>query len=179
MKNLKRITTLFLAFVLFLSLVSCNKDEIETPKGMQLAQSDFVDYYLFVPEEWVVDATSGYISAYHPQDKSNISLLTMTGTKAYSSIDEYVEEYCAELASTFTNYEYIESESLIGGVNFGGKDAARIVYKITVGENVYKYMQVVTASGYYVYTMTYSALEENYETHIEEVFEVINNFKLK
>ena len=40
-------------------------------------------------------------------------------------------------------------------------------------------MQVVTASGYYVYTMTYSALEENYETHIEEVFEVINNFKLK
>lgn len=176
MKKTNKIVAIALVLCIAAALVSCGNDTTDAPKGMTKVESEFIDYNLYVPDTWTIDTTSGFASAYVPTDKSSVSLLTMTGTRAYSSIDDYVEEYKNELSSTFANVEFIDEESIIGGISFGGIDAARIVYKISVGESTYKYLQMVTASGIYVYTLTYTALEENFDAHTEDVAKIIDNF---
>lgn len=176
MKNLKKMMAAVLILCFAVALASCGDNTSDAPKGMKKIESDFIDYNLYVPEAWTIDTTSGFASAYIPTDKSSISLLTMTGTRAYSSIDDYVDEYKNELMSTFANVEFIEDECIIGGISFGSIDAARIVYTIKTGDSTYKYMQMVTASGIYVYTLTYTALEENFDEHTEDVANIISNF---
>lgn len=175
MKLLKSIFVIVLALALCFSFVSCSKD-VETPRGMKLIESEFVSYKMYVPEEWAIVSESGFVSALCTDDKSSVSMLTMTGTKAYSNIEEYIDEYKSELAATYVGFEYIESESTMTGISLDGKDAARIVYKIRMGDTEYKYMQVITAVGYYVYTLTYTALSENFDAHLEEVYKIIEHF---
>jgi len=184
MKVLKAFFSIFIICAAIAASVSCGETTDDVPKGMQAVESDFVDYKFYVPETWTVDVTQGYVSAYNPEDKSNVSVITMTSTNAYASFEEYIDEYVGSLADTFSNFEYIESESLIPtadrpetGVTLGGSTAARIVYTIKVGDATYKYMQVVTAVGYYIYTLTYTALTSHYDAHLDEVYQMIKEFK--
>ena len=77
MVKLKKITALFLVLsVCALLLCSCNKDESETPDGMQLIESEFVDYKFYVPSDWTADITTGTLTA-KASDNSNVSIKTM------------------------------------------------------------------------------------------------------
>lgn len=183
MKTFRSIVAVALVLVTALVAVSCGENK-DVPKGMQLVESEFVDCKFYVPATWTADKTSGFLSAYVPDDKSNVSLMTMTATRAYKDIGEYIEEYLTELKNTYVGFEYIEAESLVPtaekpetGLTLGGKDAARLVYKIKVNDVIYKYMQVITASGFYIYTLTYTALVDKYDSHIEDVSKIITEFK--
>ena len=184
MKTKILVSLLLVISIVFLAVSCGQKDDV--PRGMQLVESEFVDYKLFVPATWTVDKTSGFLSAYIPDDKSNVSVMTMTGTRAYDSFDQYMEEYIAELKNTYVGFEYIENESLVPtsekpqtGITIGGKSASRLVYRIKIGETSYKYMQIITVSGYYIYTLTYTALEEKYDSHLDDVSKIISEFKFK
>ena len=183
MKNTKAILAVILLLSMAVLAVSCGQNS-DVPKGMQQIESEFVDYKFYVPSTWTVDKTSGFLSAYVPDDKSNVSMMTMTATRAYADVGEYLDEYLAELKNTYVGFEYIAAESLVPtaekpktGLTLGGKEAARLVYRIAVGDTVYKYMQVITSSGYYIYTLTYTALEEKFDSHIEDVNKIITEFK--
>ena len=183
MKALKTIIALILVLVTAALAVSCGQNS-DVPKGMQKIESEFVDYKFYVPSTWTVDKTSGFLSAYVPDDKSNVSMMTMTATRAYKDVGEYIDEYLTELKNTYVGFEYIESESLVPtaekpktGLTLGDKEAARLVYKIKLGDTTYKYMQVITSSGYYIYTLTYTALIDKYDSHIEDVNKIITEFK--
>ena len=183
MKSLKIIISALMAVCILICVSACGKSDTEIPKGMQLVQSDFVDAKLFVPEEWTPDVTQGFLSAYVQSDKSSVSLTAMTGTKSYSSFNEYLEVYLSELESTYAGYEYIASESRVPtadepdtGITLGGVEAARIVFKIKSGELTYKYMQIIASHGY-IYTLTYTALEDKFDSHTEEINKIISEFK--
>ena len=183
MKALKTIIALILVLVTAALAVSCGQNS-DVPKGMQQIESEFVDYKFYVPSTWTVDKTSGFLSAYVPDDKSNVSMMTMTATRAYKDVGEYIDEYLTELENTYVGFEYIESESLVPtaekpktGLTLGDKEAARLVYKIKLGDTTYKYMQVITSSGYYIYTLTYTALIDKFDSHLEEVNKIITEFK--
>ncbi len=182
MKILKAIISILIICAALTAVVSCG-EETDVPRGMQAVESDFIDFKFYVPDTWTIDVTQGYVSAYNPEDKSNVSVITMTSTKSYASFADYIDEYIGSLGDTFIGFEYNENESLVPtaeraetGVTLGGSTAARIVYKIKVGDTTYKYMQVVTAVGYYIYTLTYTALESRYDTHLDEVYQMINAF---
>lgn len=183
MKTLKTIIALALVLVTAALAVSCGEQN-DVPKGMQQIESEFVDCKFYVPSTWTADKTSGFLSAYVPDDKSNVSLMTMTATRAYKDIGEYIDEYLTELENTYVGFEYIEAESLVPtaekpktGLTLGGNEAARLVYKIKVNDVIYKYMQVITTSGFYIYTLTYTALVDKYDSHIEDVNKIITEFK--
>lgn len=183
MKVLKIIVSAFLITCIALSAMSCQNKNSDVPKGMQAVESDFVDFKLFVPEAWTPDVTQGFVSAFIPEDKSNVSVTAMTGTRSYTSFNEYLDIYLSELAGTYAGYEYIESESRVPtdevpetGITLGGADAARIVFKIKTGDATYKYMQVICSHGY-IYTLTYTALEEKFDSHLEAVDKIISEFK--
>lgn len=171
----RKIVLFMLVLSMLLCVVSCGNNK-DVPKGMQLCESEFVNYKLYVPEKWTVDSTSGFVSAYCPDDKSSVSMLTMTGTRAYASVSEYLDEYKKTLGETYTGYEFIESESLLTGTTLGGLDAARLVFTIKTGETTYKYMQYVTASGFQIYTLTYTALIDNFDSHLDDLAKIVEYF---
>lgn len=185
MKFLKITLVIILVFASAVAIVSCGKND-DAPKDMQRASSEFVNYVLFVPKTWTVDKTDGVISAYVADDKSNVSVTTFTPTRSYDSVVDYTEEYLKTLEKTYVGYEYIEKESLIPtaekletGITLGGVNATRLVYKLSQGDTVYKIMQVIISAKGYVYTLTYTALADKYDTHVDDVAKIIAEFKFK
>jgi hypothetical protein len=168
------------------AFVSCG-EKSEVPDGMKLLENDKKTYKLYVPEAWVIDVTDGISSAY-ANDKSNISLMTMQWSSAeYKSLEEYCKQYYKNLAATMQNVsaieEYTEKQTF-------GKDALpALKYVYTIGPEKeegaessaetrrYKFMQIFSydSSGQ-VYIFTYTALEENYESHIKSVQQIADNF---
>lgn len=178
MRNIKRILALIIMVACTLAIVSCNNKPTDIPEGMQLATNEFVSYKLFVPDTWNVDKNSGFISAYNPEDKTNVSVMTQTGTKVYSSVSEYIDEYIKTLSETYAKFELIEEECTQEGISLSGRAAARVVFKITQSGVTYKCQQLITSSGYYIFTLTYTANAEMYDKHLDDLSKIIKYFEL-
>lgn len=175
--SILRVSALIMIFAAIFTFVACGNDNDDTPNGMQKLTNEFVDYTLYVPVSWTADTSNGFISAY-TNDKSNVSVLTMTSTRVYNTIDEYIDEYLTNLQATFADFAYNEEESVRGQeLTLGGKPAARIAYTLTLDGTQYKYLQTIAANGVSIYTVTYTAIAENYDAHIDEVYSILDNFK--
>ena len=56
-------------------------------------------------------------------------------------------------------------------------NAIKYVYTITLNGVVYKYMQTFSYNAAQLYIFTYTATEENYDKHTDEVKSIMENFK--
>ena len=180
MVKLKKITALFLVLsVCALLLCSCNKDESETPDGMQLIESEFVDYKFYVPSDWTADITTGTITA-KASDNSNVSIQTMTPSGSYNSADHYFRtDYFPKVTSTFKNAVLLEEECSIENQTFGTvkNGAVKYVYTVESDGSVYKIMQYFSLyTDGYLYILTYTAEESVFSEHLEEVSSIVKNF---
>lgn len=153
---------------------------VEIPEGMKLASFDEHPYLFFVPEDWVINEGSVISAAYvSEEDKSNVSLqMYMVSEK---EIDKTVEEYFAECEErykkVFASYTLIEDEC--GEIDMAGKKARKYVYEIENGGVQYKQLQAIVVKGGVFYTLTYTALPENFDSHISDVDEMIAAFKIR
>lgn len=173
MKSVKSVAALLCAAILMLCAVSCSGGG-EAPKGMKLIESDFVDYRLYVPENWTIDLSTGFVSA-AASDRSNISMQTMTVTGQYASLDSYVTEtYMPMVSSTLQGYKLLESYTT--GQILGDSGACKYVYSVTSDNSEYKIMQVFATKSVYLYIFTYTAATENFDTHLSEVTTILENF---
>ena len=182
---MKKTIAILLIAATVLALASCGGDKT-VPDGMQLVNNDKQTYTLFVPETWTVDVTDGISSAY-ANDRSNVSLMTMQWSSAqYSSLEEYCVQYYKDIAATFKHVSDIEEYK--ENQFFGTLPALKFVYTIgpdavegekadSASEMKYKFMQIFSfGENGQVYIFTYTALEENYESHIKSVNLIIENF---
>lgn len=189
MKNIIKILAIVLLFGIVFVFTSCGEQE-QIPKGMIKISSDFIDYKLYVPDSWTEDISNGFVSAY-ASDKSNISIQTMSlsgvfensggymfyvGNNTYSSIDEYFKNsYAKDLESTFAEYKLVEEYTT--NQKFGNSEkCAKYVYTINTNGITYKFMQIFTISGGNMYIFTFTAAEDNFDSHVEEVNKIITNF---
>lgn len=61
---MNKFISVLLIFVLLFALISCGEEENGVPLGMKLASNpEIVDYTLYVPEDWVVTASTGMTMA--------------------------------------------------------------------------------------------------------------------
>lgn len=199
---MKKITAILLLFALCLSLCACAQTDPEAPEGMKLAETESKNYSLYVPEHWSVDMSTGVVSAYASKaDQSNISFTAFavdtpalaketvvadTGSEdeAKSMIDVFWESYSEDFADTFGDtMKYIDQN---GNENdtpapaktaLGGFAANKYTYTARVTGQTYKFMQVVCIEAGYVYILTYTAVTEAFDSHLEDVESVISNFK--
>ena len=176
MKLQKRILTATLAVLLSaMALTSCGAPDAEVPEGMQLASLDGVEYALFVPENWTVNKNSGvsgaYVSAY---DKSNVSMISYLPTEAMTT-EQYWAKCEESYAAEFENYALAES----GSATMGGMAVPYYVYTATIGGESYKFLQAIAGNGGMFYNLTYTALADNYDLHIEEVMKIIEQFTFR
>ena len=176
MKLQKRLLSAAIALLLAaLTMTSCGGPATDVPEGMQLASLADVEYALFVPESWTVNQNSGvsgaYVSAY---DKSNVSIVSYLPTEVLTT-EQYWAKCEESYAAEFDNYALVES----GSATMGGMAVPYYVYTATVGGDTYKFLQTIAGNGGMFYNLTYTALADSYDLHIEEVMKIIEAFTVR
>ena len=185
-----------------ITFASCSGADDYVPAGYKKASNKNADYDLFVPEGWSVDMSTGVTTAY-ASDRSNISFVgfelddtiirfdpvasteetddsnvddTAKDASDIKTVEDYWKYYESAFESTFSNAEY-----LINGENMllSGIEAKKYVYKATVTGLEYIFMQVVAIKDKTVYVFTYTARENLYETHLEDVGDIIGYLNIK
>ncbi|MBE6724232.1 MAG: hypothetical protein E7576_03385 [Ruminococcaceae bacterium] len=178
----KRLSALILALamsVLSLSFASCSKKgEYDPPTGWQLASDEAADFYFYVPDNWTVDYSTAAAGAYYSaSDPSSVSVMAWELPNTDTSLDDWWEMNREELEKVFTNFN-LESEE-----NFtltpDNLYAKRYVYTAELGGYSYRYMQAAALKGTAVYLFTYCSVEENYESHLEAVEDMLGFFIIK
>lgn len=171
-----KFAALLFILILALSTVSCGARDAEVPEGMKRIEStDKLRFNFFIPETWVQDLSTGVISAYYGlKDMSNVSIMTFSVDDYEKSLGDYVDEYIDGLKKTFTDFELTEDgvkDTLLGKVS-----SKKFEYTAKLTENEYKFMQVITVYSGYMYIFTYTSQAAAYDSHLEDVQLMLDNF---
>ncbi len=160
--------------------VCCDKPEYagdtvtdkKTPEGMKIASSNNVEYRLYVPADgWTCDSRSGKAEAY-ASDNSSVTVTSYSPGAAMTA-REYWSMAEGEYKKTFGDkYEYVgEGERTVAE-----RDAVSYTYVVSYGSERIKIMQTVLVYNGVVYSITYSALEANFDVHTADVNRMLDVF---
>ena len=154
--------------------------DVEAPEGMKLASSDDVAYRFFVPESWVLDTKVPTSSAYVSEtDRSNVNVTVyMPEVDHIESVDDYWATAFEEIQAGMTVIGEVESEEFTYGGEGSGKGK---IYRYTAEiEGVtFRFAQAITSWRGMVYTVTYTALPEQFDTHYETYLDILSAFEFR
>ncbi len=174
----KTLITALLA--LTLSFASCGSSSEDAPMGYKEISNEGLNYHFYVPSEWTADVSTGMTSAYYDgRDPSNVSVTAFElDDVSINSADAYWELNEADLKLILPDLEYVDiSDCKLGGED--GVDAKQYVYTASMSDTEYKFMQVVAIRSNEVYIITYTAVADKYDSHIEDVISMVDYFKFK
>lgn len=170
---MKRIVALLLLSVLAVSLVACSKDE--TPDGMKNVAEETAKFYLYVPEAWIEQREGAMSPA---GDGANVTAVSYLMETYYTPESYWTEKCLPAYQSTFS--EIVVDEALSGAdMTLGGVNAKKYVYNATVGGVSYRILQAIAVLDNMVYTLTYTARAEHFDTHMADVDSICANFTFK
>ncbi len=175
-----RLFALALALCLALSIfASCSKKgEFDPPTGWQAASDEQADFYFYVPDSWTVDFSTAAAGAYYSaQDPSSVSLMAWELPNADTTLDDWWALNREELEKVFDNFNLESEENMT--LTADNLYAKRYVYTAELGGYAYRYMQVAALKGTAVYLFTYCSVEENYESHLEAVEDMLGFLIIK
>ncbi len=172
-----------------------------TPSNMKCASnSKIVDYYLFVPDSWVVEKTSGTVSSAYvsENDKTNISVMQWNYKGNY---DAWWNEYLLQIYSTFDysaiplkengeaqadengKISFLPSDIItidaeIGDIKIGERDAKKYTYSVKIDGNVYDFQVYAIIYRASVYVMTFTLKDGcDMSLYQEDIDKILNNFR--
>ena len=151
-------------------------DKVTAPEGMKLISSDELAYRFFVPQSWIVNDRAEYSAAYASEaDSSNVSVQMYMTKDESKTVEQYFAECEERYESIFESYEFISTED----IKMDGVAAKQYVYTVVSGGVEYKQLQAIVVKGAVFYTVTYTALPENFDTHLSDVAKMIENFDIR
>lgn len=151
--------------------------DVELPDGMKLVSDDTVAFRFFAPDNWLVDQKSESCLVYFSQtDRSNVSLLPYMPADDQTTIEEYWKNTQLYYQNNLKDFAIV---SVNTEVKLGGLDAVEYVYTYSIGGVEYKTMQTVTVYSTMIYSMTYTALVENYDTHLSDVARMVSELTFR
>ncbi|MBQ7714416.1 MAG: hypothetical protein IJT70_00940 [Clostridia bacterium] len=189
---MKRIISFVLIVILAFSAValsSCGKSEEGVPSGMKLASADTATYSFYVPESWKCDVASGATTAYYSNsDTSNVSVMTFSLPYTDSDVDDWWKSFSSDFNVVYKDFKVISEEpaTLDGVVGMKYVFSGKLTHD-NGGEPVeepLKFMQVVAIrskamSSPEAYVITYTSSDDVYDSHLDDVGRMIENFKFK
>lgn len=178
MKNVFcRILLCLLLAAFAFSLAACSdKGEYAPPAGYVLASNEDADYCLFVPDEWTVDMSTAAAGAYYSgSDPSSVSVMAWELEHTDTTIDEWWETNKTDIDLVFADVEVVAEEN----TTLDELYAKRYTYTAALGEHTYKFMQEAAIKDGSVYVFTYTSLADNYDSHIDEVEEILSFVVIK
>lgn len=184
---------IFVAISLFTVLASCSRDAGEAPVGMKNAAGKANDFYLYVPEDWIVNTSDNDLMAsarVSENDSSNITMIGYADSEdEYETIESYWEYYSKELESRVfdrvTDSETGEEKSSFTLTNRGQdilvnkKAAKKYEYSGKVAGIDLSYMQVIIKRENVFYIFTYTSTPDLYSKHDKEIEKILNFFEFK
>ena len=170
---------LLTAAVLLFAFASCSaKGEYDPPTGWQSATDEQADFYFFVPDGWTVDFSTAAAGAYYSaSDPSSVSVMAWELPNTDSTLDDWWALNRDELEKVFDNFSLESEENMT--LNKSGLYAKKYVYTAELGGYGYRYMQVAALKKGAVYLFTYCSVEENYDSHLETVNDMLNFLIIK
>lgn len=156
------------------------------PEGYRLVtEKSHAGFEFYAHSDFKTDYVSAIVSV-TAEDGSNVTMTeaTAVGTTA----DAYMADRLKELGAIAKNVTPVgesvpkkDDESVIVGVktNLGNNSSWAFAYEYTYeyGGEVYRVYQILAVDGSFIwqdgYVLTYTAKDENYEKHFEEVKEMI------
>lgn len=172
---MKKIIALFLLLVMALGMVSCG-DEVEPPTGFQLASVDSAPFYLYVPNTWTSNASSGISSAY-------CSTGGRVLVSAFAKVNEEnisLEQFTAQTLESFLRtLDSFELTTKMEEAVLGSYAAYRFGYKATSGDKPMEFLTYVSeyVDGFTV--LTYSAEQSFFETYALDFSDIVSKFTFK
>ena len=165
--------------------------DVTPPEGMKLVSDNEVAYRFFAPESWIFESKVGQNLVYVSEtDKSNVSVIAYALTDDTMTVEDYwklcYDEYKLSLeqftlvgvgegltpseTTADTTVETTADTTPAQGVEstMGGKYARVYEYTYTLGGVEYHVRQVIAKHSAMMYIMTYTALPENYDAHLED-----------
>ncbi len=139
------------------------------PEGMKLVSDNDAFFRFFAPSDWLTVPGSATYQVYaSEEDRSNVSVLGYIPNTNSTTYDNaaYWAEVEKEYQSVLKDYTLLSTTT---GEKMGDLNATVYEYTYTVGGVSYRARQVVCVYSLMIVTMTYTALPENYDRHIEDV----------
>lgn len=164
------------------NFILCEKkvsDKVETSEnGMKKASSDDMQYVCYVPKTWNTNLDTKITYAYFPE--SGTPNVTVT---CYSPDQDYTVAQFYELIEhnyKKQGYEFVGKHKEI---TVAGRKSISFEYIVKQGkdelETRYKLMQVLIGYNGLMYSITYTALEDRFDAHLDDVNSIIENFKFR
>lgn len=154
-----------------------NNDEVtdkNTPQGMKIASDKNAAYRLYVPTSWTCEAENLRSEARVASDGSNVTV-TLYEPSVSMSIEDYFDRCAEEYQKGLRGYTLIEANDR----TVSGKSAKSYTYSAEYGNAKYRIMQTVFSDGKIMYSITYTALDENFDTHMTDVELILNSFRFR
>ena len=137
------------------------------PDGMKLVTGNDVAYRFFAPDNWIVGEAHVAAQVYASEtDRSNVTVMGYVPSEEAYSVADYWENTEKYYQDTLDDYQ-LTAEPAAG--KMGGKNATVYEYTYSIGGVTYKCRQTICVYSYMIVIMTYTALPENYDTHLAEV----------
>lgn len=152
-------------------------ENVSAPEGYVTVSSEFVDYLLFIPSDWVPLVNTGMTAAHAPESKSvNVNASAFNTTLA--NLEEYWTGYETDLIATFGAVTYADSDAKYQECKLDGYDARKYSYSLNVRGSVYNYEQYITIKGGYIYLLTFCS-PDSITAPTDEFKGIVDNFKFK
>ena len=157
---------------------ACSK-ESEVPEGYQYATCNGEYFLLFVPTQWTVNTESGVSGGcYSLLEGTAVSMTEVPfdpssaegETDTTASLDDFFSAHTAEI-STLKDYK-AEKEF---DATLGSYKAKDITYTARVGEDTYRYRQVLTKVAGRFYLFTYSSKADSFDRWLDTVDVILEN----
>lgn len=151
--------------------------DAEAPAGMQLASNDDVAYRFYVPKSWILDKSLPTSSAYVSEsDRSNVNVTVyMPEEDHIESVDDYWATCLEELKKGMD----IEGEVKDTEVTIDGRPGKTYEYTAKISGKTYRFAQTITSYRGMIYTITYTATEESYDTHRATYLDMLAAFDFR
>ena len=148
----------------------------DTDGDILASNKDLAGFTLYVPSDFTVDYSSAIVSA-TADDGGNITMTKATATG--TTIERYWEFRKKELSYYVTDItDLTENPHEIEFSN--AKNAAACEYTYVYGGKTFHVYQIFAVSGGLIqdgYIFTYTALEDNYSLHFDDITRILEKVK--
>ena len=148
----------------------------DAPAGMMLASNDDVAYRLYVPDTWVLDRALPTSSAYVSEDdRSSVTVTVYMPEVDKMSAEEYWALATEQIKTALPDMTMVSTTP----GTLDGRPANTYIYTATVGETPFRFAQTVAAWRGMVYTVTYTARDEQFDAHLSEYYDILAAFDFR
>ncbi len=147
----------------------------KTPEGMKIASHDNIEYRFYVPTTWVCDSESGTSMAYFDESgRPNVTVTSYIPDDVMTA-EEYFELCEEKYEKELSGYELLDTEER----EVAGRTAVSYTYCASYDGTKFFIMQTVLVYNDRAYSITYTAPEDLFDGHTEDVEKMLDEFKFR